>query len=111
MTIFVRHRINTISNLLETPTRFGVEIDLRSSHQDIILCHDPFSKNSVNFRDWLQHFDHRFLILNVKEEGLENHITQILTKLSINNYFFLDQSFPFLIKTEQWETRSVRFSV
>ena len=112
MTIFVRHRINTISNLLETPTRFGVEIDLRSSHKDIILCHDPFSKNSVNFRDWLQHFDHRLLILNVKEEGLEKYITQILRKLSINNYFFLDQSFPFLIKTSSnGETRSaVRFS-
>ena len=112
MTIIVRHRINTISNLLETPTRFGVEIDLRSNHQDIILCHDPFSKNSVNFRDWLQHFDHRLLILNVKEEGLEKHITQILKKLSINNYFFLDQSFPFLIKTSSnGETRSaVRFS-
>ena len=39
-----------------------------------------------------------FLILNVKEEGLETSIIKYLNKYRIENYFFLDQSIPFLIK-------------
>lgn len=41
----------------------------------------------------------QFLVLNVKEEGLEEEIQGILSKREIENYFFLDQSFPFLVKT------------
>ena len=112
MTIFINHRVNTISALAQTPTKYGVEIDLRSNHQDIILSHDPFCAESISFQEWIKHFNHELLILNVKEEGLEKYILQILDQASISNFFFLDQSFPFLIKTTKLgDSRSaVRYS-
>ena len=60
------------------------------------MHHDPFNKGQP-LKTWLEHYDHRFLILNVKE-GLEEMIINLLEKFNINNYFFLDQSFPFLMK-------------
>ncbi len=38
------------------------------------------------------------MILNVKEEGLEARLIDLMKQHRINDYFFLDQSFPFLIK-------------
>jgi hypothetical protein len=39
------------------------------------------------------------LILNVKEEGLETRLLKLMKERGIEDFFFLDQSFPFLIKT------------
>jgi len=94
----ILHRINTIELLNETPVNFGVEIDIRSNSKDLILHHDPFTDGEL-FVDWLKFFNHGTLILNVKEEGLEQEILKLMKKNKIENYFFLDQSFPFLRKT------------
>ena len=112
MTIIIKHRINAIRDLLNTPQQFGVEIDLRSNNGDIILSHDPFNDASCKFEEWLNYYNHAFLILNVKEEGLEQYIQQILNIRKIEDFFFLDQSFPFLIRTTgNGELRSaVRYS-
>ena len=61
---------------------------------------------------WISLYDHGTLILNVKEEGLEEELTFIMSKYQIEDFFFLDQSFPFLLKTiEKGETRcAVRVS-
>ena len=95
--IIINHRVNTIDKLKNTPKEYGIEVDLRSNGHDIIINHDPFKKG-VLFKDWLQYFDHKTLILNVKEEGLEQVILHYLNRKKITDYFFLDQSFPFLIK-------------
>ena len=107
----ISHRINSISELKNTSTNLGVEIDIRTHQNNLILAHDPF-KNGEKFLDWIEFYQHKTLILNVKEEGLENHIIPILKKYSINDYFFLDQSFPFLIKTSLSGEKkcAVRFS-
>ena len=39
------------------------------------------------------------LILNVKEEGLETRLLAMMAEHEIEDFFFLDQSFPFLVKT------------
>ena len=112
MTILINHRVNTVNCLVSTPRKYGVEIDIRSENGDLILSHDPFSSNCVKFKDWLTHYDHSLLILNVKEEGLEEYVLQLIDDNDIKEFFFLDQSFPFLIKTSKsGEKRSaVRFS-
>ena len=94
----IKHRVNTVEELIKTPKKFGVEIDIRTDNNSLILHHDPFCPG-VLFDKWLQYFDHDILILNVKEEGLESKIVELMIKYKIENYFFLDQSFPFLIKT------------
>ena len=107
----IAHRRNHINQLLETPTQYGVEVDIRSNQNKLVISHDPFS-DSVDFEEWISFYKHGTLILNVKEEGLEKKLLDIMSKFSINNFFFLDQSFPFLIKTiKKGEKRTaVRFS-
>ncbi|EKO3373813.1 hypothetical protein SD340_002939 [Vibrio fluvialis] len=93
----IAHRINTISALMTTPSQYGVEVDIRSFGNQLIIHHDPFVQGE-NFELWLDKFDHKTLILNVKEEGLESRLINLMKKKGIEDYFFLDQSFPFLIK-------------
>ena len=92
------HRCNTIDQIKSVPHKYGLEIDIRTDKNRLILHHDPFSENGAILEDWLIHFKHNSLILNVKEEGLEERLIQIMKDYSISNYFFLDQSFPFLVK-------------
>jgi hypothetical protein len=94
---YISHRRNTIAELKETPKEYGVEVDIRSDNGQLIIHHDPFAKGD-NFEAWLKHYQHGTLILNVKEEGLEAHLIALMKQHRISDYFFLDQSFPFLIK-------------
>ena len=51
-----------------------------------------------SFDDWITAYRHGTLILNVKEEGLEARLIDLMADHGISDYFFLDQSFPFLVK-------------
>ncbi len=93
----ISHRRNTIEELKATPTEYGIEVDIRSNNGRLIIHHDPL-KEGVDFEEWLKHYQHQTLILNVKEEGLEARLIELMQKYAITDYFFLDQSFPFLIK-------------
>jgi hypothetical protein len=93
----ISHRRNTISDLNATPSKYGIEVDIRSLGDQLIIHHDPFSTGE-NFEEWITHYQHGTLILNVKEEGLEERLINIMCSKNITDYFFLDQSFPFLIK-------------
>jgi hypothetical protein len=95
--ILIRHRINSINELLNIPSDYGIEIDLRSFGQELILEHEPF-KNGTKFTEWLKHYNHKYLIVNLKEDGLETKAINILNDFGIRNFFFLDQSFPSLYK-------------
>ena len=104
--IKILHRINTKKYLLDTPIEYGVEVDIRSNKDKLIVSHDPFILGE-DFIDWISAYKHKILILNVKEEGLEEKLISIMFDLGINNFFFLDQSFPFLLKTSRrGESRS-----
>ena len=109
--LIICHRKNTVKQLINTPIEYGVEIDVRSYNNKIILNHDPM-KNGEFLDNWIRKYNHKFLIINIKEEGLEKYIIKILKNKKIKEFFFLDQSFPFLIKTlNSNETRcAIRFS-
>ena len=94
----ILHRVNTKDALLKTPKEFGVEVDIRTRGDQLIMHHDPF-QDGEDFEDWLGVYQHGILILNVKEEGLEERLIGLMDEFNIDDYFFLDQSFPFLIKT------------
>lgn len=94
---FIAHRRNTIEELKVTPTEYGVEVDIRSDNGQLIIHHDPLTPGE-NFEAWLKHYQHGTLILNVKEEGLEAPLIELMKQHHIADYFFLDQSFPFLIR-------------
>lgn len=94
----IYHRCNSIADLDVTDTKYGIEVDIRSNGRDLIIHHDPLATGPL-FKDWIDYYKHGTLILNVKEEGLEQHLITLMAKKGINNFFFLDQSFPFLVKT------------
>jgi hypothetical protein len=93
----IAHRRNTIAELLSTPKAYGVEVDIRSWGDALTIHHDAFVAGEP-LSDWLAHYQHGTLILNVKEEGLEARLIALMQAHGISNYFFLDQSFPFLVK-------------
>ena len=106
------HRCNSIDQLKTVNNNYGVEIDLRTYKSEIILNHDPYLNEGVLFRDWIKHYNHSHIILNIKEEGSENEIINIMNDYNIDDYFFLDQSFPFLIKfaRQGHKLSAIRFS-
>lgn len=109
--IFVQHRANELQYLKKIPSKYGLEIDVRSIAKKLIIQHDPLKKG-LNFRHWLKHYNHKLLIINIKEEGLESSIIKVLKKSKIKNFFFLDQSFPFMLKNSKLLSKksAVRFS-
>lgn len=95
--IIISHRRNTIDELKSTPRHLGVEVDIRSFGNKLVINHDPY-QDGLDFEMWLTFFSHGTLILNVKEEGLESRLLDLMKSKGINDFFFLDQSFPFLVK-------------
>ena len=94
----IHHRRNTLDLLRKTPSHLGVEIDIRSYGPDLVVHHDPFV-GALSMDEWLSAYNHKFIILNTKEEGLEERLLSLMACKGIQDFFFLDQSFPFLIKT------------
>jgi len=97
--IIIKHRINTIRELSLIDLNYGVEIDLRSQNLEIIMSHDPYTSDSILFSEWIKSYRHSMLVLNIKEEGIEQQVFEIINKANIENFFCLDQSFPFIVKT------------
>lgn len=96
--IVVRHRRNTAAELADVPSDQGVEIDLRSFGNRLVVQHEAFA-DGEDFEAWIGGYDHRLLIANVKEEGLEPSVLETLAEHGVEDFFFLDQSFPFLVRT------------
>jgi hypothetical protein len=112
ITELIAHRVNTCAELFQLPDGVGVEIDLRDQGEEVILVHDPFSKGD-NFETFLENYVGRgTLILNIKSERIENRVLELLKKFKINNYFFLDSSFPMIVQLAKMGERkiAVRFS-
>ena len=94
--MLIAHRINTVAGLEKVPHHCGVEIDLRDSGLDLILAHDPFSTGE-RFEDFLCHYRHAFVILNIKSERIEWRVLELLQRHNVHDYFFLDCSFPMVV--------------
>lgn len=95
--LIVQHRVNNSQVLAGVPINLGVEVDLRSDQNGVYLSHDPFAPGE-RLENFLEGYRHNLLVLNVKEEGLEPEVERHLEQNGITNYFFLDQSLPFLVK-------------
>ena len=106
------HRINNIAELKEIPKEYGIEVDLRDNvNGEIHIAHDPFISGDL-FEEYLIHYHHSFIILNIKSERIEWNVLKLLKKYNINNYFFLDSSFPMIyqLSTTGEKNIALRFS-
>ncbi len=108
---FISHRINKIEALLKLPECYGVELDLRDMGDDIIISHDPFV-GGERFEEYLKHYHHGTMILNIKSERIEHRVLEMIQKADVKSYFFLDASFPMIyLLTELGESNiALRFS-
>jgi len=111
MTHYIAHRINTVEQLKSLPTEIGVELDLRDFGNELVLEHDPFT-GGEKFSEYLRHYQHGTMILNVKSERIEHRVLELLVENKITDYFFLDSSIPMIyLLSKSGEKRSaVRFS-
>jgi len=108
---YIAHRINTLEQLQQLPTEYGVELDLRDTGDQLILQHDPFT-DGESFEEYLKHYKHGTMILNIKSERIEHRVLELIQKYNIKKYFFLDQSFPMVVTmaNEGESNIAIRFS-
>ena len=109
-----QHRINTVEALLAVPPGLGIEFDLRSDGDRVIVTHDPFT-TGPRIEDFFPHVKAkgpRPCIFNVKCEGIEPAVQSLARAHGIEDYFFLDLSVPAAVKlAREGERRlAVRYS-
>lgn len=107
----ILHRVNTAADLAKTPTDVGVEVDLRDQRDRVILRHDAFG-DGEDFEAFLEGYRHRFLVLNIKADGIEDRCRTLMKQHGIEDYFFLDCQLPTLVRlvSEGEDNIAVRLS-
>ena len=113
MTIYIAHRQNKLKNLkslLDDDVR-GVEIDLRSNGNKIIISHDPFL-NGLDFEKNIKKLKNFFLIIDVKSTGFSEKVLKILNKEKIKFLFLnlIGSEQNYLIKKKYSKNLFLRFS-
>ena len=106
------HRINKLEELKNINPIYGVEIDIRSYGNELILNHEPFKKGD-KLKNFLKEYKHGTLVLNIKESGIENSVLALIQKYSnVKNYFLLDVEFPYVFSALKNGIKSIaiRFS-
>lgn len=107
----IAHRINTFAELYTLPEDCPIEFDLRDSAGEVIVTHDPFTTGPL-FSEFAPLLKGRFCIVNIKSEGIEWKVLEVLKKNGIEDFFLLDCSIPMIHKlTQKGENRiAIRFS-
>ena len=91
------HKVNSINKLKTIPTDYGVEIDVRFENKNLYLSHDPIIniKSTCMLQDFLSEFNHKFIVANIKDAGIETVVINAI-KETTENFFLLDFEIPFL---------------
>lgn len=110
-TLFICHRINISDDLKKVEKNQGIELDIRDKGDKLILCHDPFGDGEY-FEYFLKKYNKGLIILNIKSERIEYKILDLLKKYNVQEYFFLDSSFPMIYQLNKINEKNIaiRFS-
>lgn len=76
---------------------FGVEIDVRDCCGKLVISHDIPNSKAVDFREFLElhtGYKNMPLAINIKADGLQTILYNLLKKYKITNYFVFDMSVP-----------------
>jgi len=95
--IKILHRVNCPEQLVNIDRAYGVEMDVHAYGEKLVVHHDAFH-DGPELSEWLEACGSRFVIFNIKEEGIESRVRDLALKFGIVDYFLLDLSFPALIK-------------
>jgi hypothetical protein len=90
---------------------FGIEFDVRYYQHELAIHHDPFVPGQA-WGPWLDAYRHRFMVANIKSEGVEATVIKELEGRNITDYFMLDMSLPFMVKYSRqgFHKMAVRYS-
>lgn len=105
--VMIHHRINRVADLDRVAADQGAECDLRRGPGPgtVRLAHDP-DEDGDDLGEWLDRFAARGcrgpLVLNVKEDGLEEWALGLVRRRGIEDFFFLDSQVPTLVR---WTAR------
>src|ERR1700744_3495074 len=77
---------------------YGIETDLRDRDGEIVASHDPATREAVPLAWFLEAYaaqgPHTPLALNIKADGLQGALAQLLARHRVQNYFVFDMSIP-----------------
>lgn len=93
----ISHRINTIDQINSLDPKYGAELDIHAYGDRLVVAHDAMC-DGPELAEWLEVCGDRFVIFNIKEEGIENNVIDIVEKSSVCDFFFLDLSFPAMMR-------------
>lgn len=103
-----RHRVNTVTDLEGVPEDMGIEFDLRSSGDEVLVTHDPFTSGPT-IEEFFPRIGRRPCIFNVKCEGIEARVASLAADHGIQDWFMLDLSVPAAVKL--WRAGERRIAV
>ena len=90
---------------------FGTETDVRDYNGNLVISHDIADSSAISLTEFLEIYcgydKNLFLALNIKSDGLQNKLQEILAKFQVNNYFVFDMSVPDGLKYLQQKIHSV----
>lgn len=108
---FIAHRVNSLAELRRLPAEYGVELDLRDALDgSIYISHEPFEAGE-NFEDYLKEYRHGTMILNIKSERIESKVAELMKKYGLEDYFYLDSSFPMIYQMSKAGERRIALRV
>lgn len=84
---------------------FGVETDIRDYKGELVISHNIADENSFLLEDYfifyLKHKFHHTLALNIKADGLQDKLCEMLSCYQIDTYFLFDMSIPELVVNDR----------
>ena len=77
---------------------FGTETDIRDYKGELVISHDIANEKSITLEDFFKIYNNYEnalpLALNIKADGLQIKLNELLKKYNITNYFVFDMSVP-----------------
>ncbi|WP_421856336.1 hypothetical protein [Marinomonas sp.] len=77
---------------------FGTETDIRDYKGELVVSHDIANEDCISVRDFFEiynKFDNTLpLALNIKADGLQLKLKELIEQYNITNYFVFDMSVP-----------------
>ncbi len=89
----IAHRILDFEKLCNLPDNIGIEFDVHAYGRELVIAHDAFN-NGLNFSEFISKVGDRFMAVNIKEEGIEEKVFEILLDADYKKFFLFDVSVP-----------------
>lgn len=81
--------------------KYGIETDVREYNGSLVLSHDIANSSSVLCTELFEYYKNKksnsVLALNVKEDGIQSSLKDILKEYEITEYFMFDMSIPEMV--------------